>query len=237
VKSGQALARSWMRVGHRPRAALIILTQGQCLSLASAWEVGGSTPLGRRGSLPSLDDLNGARPTLKPSPSHPHAAPPARLAMALTARCARCRTCSARLEWRNNPGRSRPACTVSGAVAPAREANFKYKNVQTTFTPYSCLYKLYIICYHNGGVCSCRPCQRAAKAASSAFVLGSTLSVRIRSRLRRRVRVFVPLSFFVLKTIIRHCLIHGHERRCLVAPCAYYTKFNDLYGDVYNSTT
>ena len=40
-------------------------TQGQCLSLASALEMGGSTPLGRRGSLPPLDDLNGARPVLE----------------------------------------------------------------------------------------------------------------------------------------------------------------------------
>ena len=35
------LARSCMRVGHRPRAALIILTQGQCLSLASGFGLGG----------------------------------------------------------------------------------------------------------------------------------------------------------------------------------------------------
>ena len=36
---------------------------------------------------------------------------------------------------------------------------------------------------------------------------------------------------------IIHCLIHGHERRRLLAPRAYYTKFNDLYGDVYHSST
>ena len=77
MQSGYALPRSWVRVGHRPRAALITQTQGQCLSLASAWEVGGSTPLGRRGSLPPLDDLNGARPPLE-NPRPLTLTPPAR---------------------------------------------------------------------------------------------------------------------------------------------------------------
>ena len=77
MQSGHALTHSWTHVGHRPRAALIILTQGQCPSLASAWEVGGRTPLGRRGSLPPLDGLNGARPPLE-NPRPLALTPPAR---------------------------------------------------------------------------------------------------------------------------------------------------------------
>ena len=103
-------------------AALIILTQGQCLSLASASEVGGAAPhwVGRAlYHLSTMSMVRGRRsnprPTLALSPSRRTARSPRHGSHGSVR--ALCRTCSARLEWRNGPGRCRPACT--GAAPPA----------------------------------------------------------------------------------------------------------------------
>ena len=147
-------------------AALIILTQGQCLSLASASEVGGSTPLGRQGSLPPLDDVNGAWPPLESSsnprtlalaPHRPLASP---WLARLGSRAVPHVQCSARVAKR--PGkmssgvhrRCAAGRAVSGAVAPARKLTLNFIKKRKG-TPFHTLY--YAM---NGGVCSCRPCQR-----------------------------------------------------------------------------
>lgn len=67
----------------------------------------------------------------------------------------------------------------------------------------------------------CLQLQAVPEAASSEFLLGFMLSVRIRSRLRRRVRVFVPLVF--LEKSIRH-LFNTRSRTTPSArpPCVLY---------------
>ena len=179
-------------------AALIILTQGQCLSLASASEVGGSTPLGRQGSLPPLDDVNGAWPPLESSsnprtlalaPHRPLASPwLARLGSRAAARAV---LGSSGETAREDVVRRAPALRRRQGRLRRRgartQANFKlYKKTKRNTISHL------ILCYEWW----CLQLQAVPEAASSEFLLGFMLSVRIRSRLRRRVRVFVPLVFF-----------------------------------------
>ena len=153
--------------GHAWGAALIILTQGQCLSLASASEVGGSTPLGRQGSLPPLDDVNGAWPPLESSSNpRPLTLTPHRpLASPWLSRLGARAAARAVLGW---SGESTREGLVLRAPAQRRRQGRLRRRGGRTRSNFELLKRkqihTFMFCYEWVVFAACRPCQRAAKS-------------------------------------------------------------------------